>query len=329
MAGRGVDIKLGGPEATPEEAEEIRQLGGLFVLGTERHEARRIDNQLRGRSGRQGDPGETQFFVSMEDNLMRVFGGERIKRLMGTFRIPEDQPIENKMITRQLETAQTRIEGFHFDARKQVLAYDDVLNKQRQVIYERRRKILLGDQHELDAVVRELITTHPESVQALAAKEAEYGTAMWNELLQKLVLQITDSIWVEHLEVMQYTRSSVNLRAYGQRDPLNEYRKEGKRLFGEMQATILARLAEAIPHVQPRVIEAEAEAQKQQAARAQEQGGNSAASAPTRQPQRVAENTPGRNEFVTITNGKTTETMKFKKAEPLLASGEWQLQDKS
>ncbi|MCA9362475.1 preprotein translocase subunit SecA, partial [Candidatus Kaiserbacteria bacterium] len=112
MAGRGVDIKLGGPDATPEQAEEIRTLGGLFVLGTERHEARRIDNQLRGRSGRQGDPGETQFFVSMDDALMRVFGGDRVKRLMGTFKIPEDQPIQMKMISNTLESAQTKIEGF-------------------------------------------------------------------------------------------------------------------------------------------------------------------------------------------------------------------------
>jgi preprotein translocase subunit SecA len=329
MAGRGVDIKLGGPDATPEQAEEIRQLGGLFVLGTERHEARRIDNQLRGRSGRQGDPGATQFFVSMEDNLMRVFGGDRIKNLMGTFKIPEDQPIENRMITKQLETAQTRIEGFHFDARKQVLAYDDVLNKQRQVIYARRRRLLLEDEDELDVVVAELMAVHPEVTKVLAAREVEFGRDAWRKLLRTLVLQITDSIWVEHLEVMQYTRSSVNLRAYGQRDPLNEYRKEGKRLFSELQASILDRVAQSVPHVQPRVVEAEAAEQKKQAARAQEQGGSSASSAPTRQPQRVTTDTPGRNEFVTISNGETTETMKFKKAEPLLASGEWQLVTKS
>ena len=329
MAGRGVDIKLGGPDATTEQTEEIRQLGGLFVLGTERHEARRIDNQLRGRSGRQGDPGTTQFFVSMEDNLMRVFGGERIKNLMGTFRIPEDQPIENRMITRQLETAQTRIEGFHFDARKQVLAYDDVLNKQRQAIYHRRRKLLMGDVDELDVFVSELITVHPEATEALAAKEVEFGREAWQTLLQKLVLQITDSIWVEHLEVMQYTRSSVNLRAYGQRDPLNEYRKEGKRLFSELQASILARVAEAVPHVQPQAVEAETAEQKKIAAAAEEQGGSSASSAASRQPrQRIAADQPGRNEFVTISDGTKEETMKFKKAEPLLASGEWQLVQK-
>ena len=329
MAGRGVDIKLGGPEATPEQAAQIRELGGLFVLGTERHEARRIDNQLRGRSGRQGDPGATQFFVSMEDNLMRVFGGDRIKNLMGTFKIPADQPIENRMITKQLETAQTRIEGFHFDARKQVLAYDDVLNKQRQVIYSRRRRLLLEDEAELDAVVAELMAVHPESTEVLAKREVELGRADWRRLLRTLVLQITDTIWVEHLEVMQYTRSSVNLRAYGQRDPLNEYRKEGNRLFNELQATILDRVAQSLPHVQPRVVEAEAAEQQKQAARAQEQGGGSAASTPARQPQRTTSSTPGRNEFVTISNGEKTESMKYKKAEPLIASGEWQLTSKS
>ena len=132
MAGRGVDIKLGGALATAEEHEEVKTLGGLFVLGTERHEARRIDNQLRGRSGRQGDPGETQFFVSLEDPLMRVFASDAVKSMMGKFGIPEDEAIENRFITKALETAQTKIEGFHFDARKHVLEFDDVLNQQRK-----------------------------------------------------------------------------------------------------------------------------------------------------------------------------------------------------
>jgi preprotein translocase subunit SecA len=149
MAGRGVDIKLGGNPGTPESYEEVKGLGGLFVLGTERHEARRIDNQLRGRSGRQGDPGETQFFVSLEDSLMRVFASDTIKRVMGTFKIPEDEPIQNGMITRALEKAQTRIEELNFDARKHVLAYDDVLNIQRQSIYARRRMLLTGENEDI------------------------------------------------------------------------------------------------------------------------------------------------------------------------------------
>jgi preprotein translocase subunit SecA len=120
-------------------AEEVRELGGLYVVGTERHEARRIDNQLRGRSGRQGDPGETRFFVSLEDNLMRVFASDMIKTMMGRFGIPEDEPIENSHGDRALESAQTKIEGFNFDARKHVLEFDNVLDKQRRAIYDKRR----------------------------------------------------------------------------------------------------------------------------------------------------------------------------------------------
>src|SRR3990167_7718472 len=142
MAGRGIDIKLGGNPLVKEEYDFVKSAGGLFVLGTERHEARRIDNQLRGRSGRQGDPGETQFYVSLEDDLMRVFGSERIKTMMGRFGIPEDQPIENRFISRSLENAQAKIEGFHFDARKNTLEYDDVMNHQRKVIYQRRQKMM-------------------------------------------------------------------------------------------------------------------------------------------------------------------------------------------
>lgn len=142
MAGRGVDIKLGGVPAVKEDVEKVVNAGGLFVLGTERHESRRIDNQLRGRSARQGDPGETQFFVSTEDDLMRVFAGDRLKSVMTTLKVPEDMPIEQKMITKMIESAQKKVEGFHFDTRKHVLEYDDVLNRHRNVIYKKRRQIL-------------------------------------------------------------------------------------------------------------------------------------------------------------------------------------------
>ncbi len=212
----------------------MKRLGGLFVLGTERHEARRIDNQLRGRSGRQGDPGETQFFVSMEDTLMRVFASETMKKLMGKFGIPEDEPIENRLITRSLETAQTRIEGFNFDARKHILEYDTVLNHQRTIIYGRRRRTLTGG---------------PEAVQ-------EYLTALQIEpktndylLIQRLILQTNDMFFVDHLEVMDYLRSSVNLRAYGQRDPLVEYKKEGLRLFKEMEENVASQIINVLTHL--------------------------------------------------------------------------------
>jgi len=142
MAGRGVDIKLGGNPVDPREEQQVKDAGGLFVLGTERHESRRIDNQLRGRSARQGDPGETQFFVSTDDDLMRIFVGSRLKTVMTKLNVPDDMPIEKKMITRMLENAQKKVEGFHFDTRKHLLEYDDVLNRHRDVIYKKRRTIL-------------------------------------------------------------------------------------------------------------------------------------------------------------------------------------------
>ncbi len=237
MAGRGVDIKLGGASATPEEADEIKKLGGLYVIGTERHEARRIDNQLRGRSGRQGDPGQTQFYVSLEDDLMRVFGSENIKKMMGTFGIPEDEPIQNKLISRAIETAQTRIEGFNFDARKYTLEYDDVMNQQRKTIYGRRRSMLLSDRIAIDAVLSELIIIDPELESIIPARKELVGEEAFYEAVRRVMLHATDILWVEHLETMEYLRSSVNLRAYGQREPLIEYKKEGLRLFRELEAS--------------------------------------------------------------------------------------------
>jgi preprotein translocase subunit SecA len=216
MAGRGVDIKLGGNPATVGEYEEVKNLGGLFVLGTERHDARRIDNQLRGRSGRQGDPGETQFFVSMEDHIMRVFASDMVRKMMGRLGIPEDEPIVNKLITRSLENAQEKIEGLNFDARKHILEYDDVLNFQRKTFYERRRKILTEEQ---------------------------------GEKIRQVKLQVMDMFWVEHLEMMDYLRSSVNLRAYGQRDPLVEYKREGLKLFKEMEEAINKNTEESLSKI--------------------------------------------------------------------------------
>jgi preprotein translocase subunit SecA len=321
MAGRGVDIKLGGPDATKEEAEKVKELGGLFVLGTERHEARRIDNQLRGRSGRQGDPGRTQFFVSMDDSLMRVFGGERVKNLMGTFGIPENEPIQMKMISRTLESAQTKIEGFHFDSRKQVLAYDDVLNLQRQAVYKRRRGLLLKDESEALAVMQELTEAFPETVPMIEAKKAELSEEVFTDLFRRLSLQMIDMLWVEHLEVMGYTRSSVGLRAYGQRDPLIEYRKEGTQLFKEMNATVIGRISEILPNLQPQIVAKEENERKQEAEAAQEAAGETMESKVARKAPVVKAEGFERNELVTITNGTDTQELKYKKAEPLLAEG--------
>ena len=235
MAGRGVDIKLGGVPYNKEKYEEVRNLGGLFVVGTERHEARRIDNQLRGRSGRQGDPGATEFYVSLEDDLMRIFGSDRIKSMMVKLGVPEDQPIENKFISNTLENAQAKIEGFHFDARKHTLEYDNVMNHQRKVIYERRRIMLSGDFNEIQNFIDSLIVSYPNLEEIIKQKRIALGDTMFFETIRRIALYTTDTLWVEHLETMEYTRSSVNLRAYGQREPLIEYKKEGLRLFREME----------------------------------------------------------------------------------------------
>lgn len=311
MAGRGVDIKLGGNPSTPDIYEEVRSLGGLYVVGTERHDARRIDNQLRGRAGRQGDPGATQFFVSLEDTLMRIFASDVIKRVMGSLNIPEDEPIYNGLITKALEKAQTRIEEIHFDSRKHVLAYDDVLNMQRGSVYARRRSILMGE----DAVVEEelsRLSLGDEEFEAAIQKKREEAKEAFLPTTRRAMLQTLDMLWVEHLEQMEYLRSSVNLRAYGQRDPLVEYKKEGLRLFNGLEASYGERLRTIMLADAPS--ERKAGAVVEQAARAINAGGRA-----------VSGGDVGRNDKVTITNGTETREMKFKKAEPLLASGEWRI----
>ncbi len=271
MAGRGVDIKLGGAPGSQEAYEEIKSLGGLFVLGTERHEARRIDNQLRGRSGRQGDPGETQFYVSLEDFLMRNFSGNNfVKNMMDRLKIPDDMPIETKMVSRSLETAQTKIEGWYFDSRKHVFEFDNVLNQQRLRVYSDRRKVLIGKPEDLEHFYTELeqfastisvqnpmenadatgaeasateAATDAGLAEKLKAKRAEMDTASGDtkaflSILRSVMIQAIDLFWIEHLETMDHLRGSVNLRAYGQRDPLVEYKREGHRLFKEMDSAI-------------------------------------------------------------------------------------------
>ncbi len=238
MAGRGVDIKLGGTNATEETRNDIKNLGGLFVLGTERHDARRIDNQLRGRSGRQGDPGETQFFVSMEDHIMRVFAADTVKKMMGRLGIPEDEAIQNSLITRSLENAQEKIEGLNFDSRKHVLEYDDVLNFQRKTFYSRRRSILMKDREFIENYLEEILKNTSPDIKDVVLNKKSNDEVGFVDAFSTLCLQTFDMFWVDHLEMMDYLRSSVNLRAYGQRDPLVEYKKEGLRLFKEMEENI-------------------------------------------------------------------------------------------
>ena len=295
MAGRGVDIILGGNPPLPDEAKKVREAGGLLVFGTERHEARRIDNQLRGRAGRQGDPGASQFLVSLEDDLMRIFGSEKIKGMMDLLGLPEDQPIENKMISRALEAAQSKIEGFHFDARKHVLEYDDVMNRHREVAYKMRRRIADGSELTKDKIsrmfgdeIKKIVEFHTQSesfgewnieeiiedakaifslspdvrskleelkdgrrdkfeiqkefaaylndlaLKAYAAKEKEVGEENTRQAEKFILLRTLDFLWMDHLEAMEHLRSSVRLRAYGQRDPLVEYKNEGHRIFQKL-----------------------------------------------------------------------------------------------
>ncbi len=308
MAGRGVDILLGGSPQDPAEAEAVRAVGGLHVIGTERHEARRIDNQLRGRAGRQGDPGSSQFFISLEDDLMRIFGSEKIKRMMETLGIPEDQPIEHGMVEKAIEAAQSKIEGFHFDSRKHLLEYDDVLNKQREAVYRMRREALFGTpeaiREKITEILRDetarLIEFHagmgmaqewnleeifemvravanvPDEVhrelERLASPDenpdvvrdrmleylmktyadifAERTTAIGEEGMRNVmrfsILRSVDVLWMDHLDQMEHLRDSVRLRAYGQRDPLVEYKHEGTRLFRELQAAIRAQVVNTV-----------------------------------------------------------------------------------
>lgn len=255
MAGRGVDIKLGGTNATEGEAEEVRGLGGLFVLGTERHEARRIDNQLRGRSGRQGDPGKTQFFLSLEDALMRVFASDRIKNMMGRFGIPEDEAIQNKIVSKSVESAQEKIEGFHFDSRKQILEYDDVLNQQRSSIYNERGTTLFGTKEEIDQILEEAIGEvgeaegKTEEINKVLEEKRGLPEEVFYADVRRMILQIVDMLWVEHLEAMDYMRSSVRLRAYGQRDPLVEYKKEGLLMFRDLEWSAKENIVKMLPNV--------------------------------------------------------------------------------
>ncbi len=238
MAGRGVDIILGGNPVDQQEAEKVKKLAGLHIIGTERHEARRIDNQLRGRSGRQGDPGSSQFFLSLEDDLMRIFGGERIKNLMEILKLPEDQPIEAKLISKAIEEAQSKIEGLNFDLRKHILEYDDVMNKHREVLYRKRREFLEIENWKLK--IENWLKT-PEEKKTLGEKIKELGEN-FKAVARFISLKTLDTLWLEHLENMERLRDSVKLRAYGQRDPLVEYKSESRKMFqgllDQMESTI-------------------------------------------------------------------------------------------
>ena len=282
MAGRGTDIKLD---------EEARAAGGLKIIGTERHESRRIDNQLRGRSGRQGDPGESRFYISLEDDLMRLFGSERLISVFNALGVPENEQIEHKMLSSTIEKAQKKIEGNNFGVRKNLLEYDQVMNEQREIIYEERRRVLDGesmrdyilrmvqdvigvivdrnlagdadaDSWDLNAFNMELLSLIPmqpvireavdgkkpddikemlyqTAVQMYEAKEAEFPEAEHMREVERVVLlKSIDSRWMAHIDDMEQLRQGIGLQAYGQRDPLVEYKMSGYQMFDEMTQSI-------------------------------------------------------------------------------------------
>ena len=279
--------------AIKPEADKVRAAGGLFILGTERHESRRIDNQLRGRAGRQGDPGETRFYLSLEDDIMRLFGSERVMGMMEKLGVDEDTPIEQKMLTNAIESAQKQVESKNFQQRKNVLEYDDVMNTQREVIYKQRRQVLdgedmkasvenmirttiqnaihgrMGEQKHMDAesfreamapfrgvfLASEELKLTDEELQKYTAeelcemvetrafdiyqkKEQALGAPLMRELERVMMLRVVDEYWMEHLDNMTELRQGIGLRAYGQNDPVVEYKREGYAMFEEMIAAI-------------------------------------------------------------------------------------------
>ena len=283
MAGRGTDITLG---------EGVAELGGLHIIGTERHESRRIDNQLRGRCARQGDPGSTRFYLSLEDDLMRLFGSDNISGIMDKLGMDEDEPIEHKLVTRSIENAQKKVESRNFDIRKHVLEYDDVMNEQREVIYDQRRKILekadlketvlsmadhivdrtmdmyapkeaYSEDWDIPAMIKyaeefyapagklkadELANLSREELEEYLHKvahdyynerEAAIGAPIMRELENLVMLKVVDTHWMEHLDAMDALREGIGLRAYGQRDPLVEYKFEAYDMFEAMKEAIV------------------------------------------------------------------------------------------
>lgn len=311
MAGRGVDIILGGDTPKNDDGtnkagtkeyerwekahQEVLDAGGLYIIGTERHESRRIDNQLRGRAGRQGDPGTSQFFVSLDDEIMRLFGGDTIAGLMTRFNMPEDVPLSHPLVNRAIEQAQVKVEGFNFDIRKHLVDYDDVLNKQREIIYAKRRQILLSAKEDseklksdilekIDSVIADVVmattaTTYDtgslnenivkefatiipfdeESQKQLTSqleqihdasekidflkrlsndlyqnRESQLGSELMRQIEQYTYLTVIDTFWMDHLDAIENLRQGINLRGYGQRDPLVEYKNEAFTMFEKL-----------------------------------------------------------------------------------------------
>ena len=346
MAGRGTDIQLG---------EGVQELGGLYILGTERHESRRIDNQLRGRAGRQGDRGQSKFYLSLEDDLLRLFAADNIASIMDRLGMDENDPIEHKLITRSIERAQKKVEARNFDIRKHVLEYDDVMNQQREVIYTERRKILRGEdlkeniffmldkiiesemdqyanaklypeewtldgliedaekiyapegklkKEELEAMSRDELeeTLRKTAHEAYAAREQLFGEENMRELEKVVILRVVDNHWMEHLDRMDMLREGINLRAYGQRNPLVEYKIEALDMFEAMEAAIQTDIAKLMYRVSIVTQEQQQLQDRLQTARASH-GEESSAAETKKKPQRNKSDI-GRNDPCPCGSGK-------------------------
>jgi preprotein translocase subunit SecA len=240
MAGRGVDIKL---------EEGVVDLGGLHVIGTERHESRRIDNQLRGRSGRQGDPGSSRFFVALQDDLMRIFGGAMVEGVMNRFGIAEDVPLESGLVSRSIESAQKRVEGYNFDLRKHLVEYDDVVNKHREIAYTIRRKLLAGGE-EMESFLLAKLSAYSTKLEEIWAKYKKEFAGDWLKIAQQLSLQSFDVLWIEHIDTMDELRRGIGLRGYGGRDPLVEYKNEARLMFDRLISEIWSALAQRLERIE-------------------------------------------------------------------------------
>jgi len=355
MAGRGTDIKLG---------EGVVDLGGLHILGTSRHESRRIDNQLRGRAGRQGDPGSSRFFLSLEDDLLRIFGSDRISGIMEKLGMEEDEPIEHNMISRAIENAQRKVEGHNFEIRKHLLEYDDVMNKQREVIYQQRYDVLKGD--DILPVIEDMMEDLVESVtsqfyqdrvesmewdwdgfgtrmnevfhvqpdwsdeektglknEAFQEKTLEFVTAMYRrqdevngketqrQLERIILLQIVDTHWKEHLLAMDHLKEGIGLRGYGQKNPLNEYKREAFNLFNSLIETVKQQTVSNLMRVRvmsedevARLEEERRRRQEEEQRRMSQLGANTGAADQAAQPVRREGDKVGRNAPCPCGSGK-------------------------
>ena len=291
MAGRGTDIKLG---------EGVTELGGLKIIGTERHESRRIDNQLRGRAGRQGDPGESKFYISLEDDLMRLFGSQNLMQMFNSLGMPEGEQIQHKMLNKAIERAQKKIESNNYGIRKNLLEYDQINNEQREIIYAERRKVLDGDDmrdtiismidelvekyvnmvigddqgpsewnlKELNEILIPMIPVKPvtgegcgskqeliqnlkeEALRLYETKEAEFPEPeQIREIERVIILKVTDSRWMDHIDDMDQLRQGIGLQAFGQRDPVVEYRLQGYDMFNDMTESIREETVKMLMHV--------------------------------------------------------------------------------